>query len=328
MIINYLLVVLIASLTEIILISWLRKIALRYNLLISNKMLLVGGVSMGISFIFACLLGFFFFGGLSQSIIAIIIASFIMLIFGIIDDLFELSVFAKFIVQIIAISLLILFGVRTEIVHIGSPINIIITFIWILAITNAFNHLDVIDGLAAGIATIVSSTFFIISLLNNDINSSILSLSLAAISLFFLFFNFPPARIYMGNSGSHFLGFVLAIIALVISYAPLERKIALLTPLFVLGFPILDTGFLILIRIYKKNLPFRKSNDHLVLRILSLGYSKRKALLIMLAWGIFFSLSGLIVSQASIPFVIVISIFLAMVNLILIAKLSKVKADG
>ena len=285
---------------------------------------LIGGIAMGLSFIFTCLLWFSLHKGLSQEARGIIVTSFIMLIFGAIDDRRELSVLAKFLVQIIATSLLIFFGIRTQIVYIGNLSNIIITFIWVLGITNAFNHLDVIDGLAAGTAIIVSLAFFIISLSNGDIKTAILSLSLAMAALSFLIYNFPPARIYMGNSGSHFLGFVLAAIALVISYAPLERKIALFSPLLILGLPIFDTAFLISMRIIKKSLPFKKSNDHLALRFLALGYSRKKTLLIMLTLCLFFSLCGILVSLVSNLSGITIIVFVGLVSLALTKKMSRV----
>ena len=128
----------------------------------------------------------------------------------------------------------------------------------------------------------------------------------------------------MGNSGSHFLGFALAAIALIISYAPLERKIALLSPVLILGLPIFDTAFLILARIIKKSLPFKKSNDHLALRFLALGYSKKKALLTMLALCLFFSISGVWLSQVPNIFGFGIIGFLILMSLALTLKVNKV----
>lgn len=323
MLINYLLIVLSGFLVGIAFVFLFRKLATRYKILIPQGIPLIGGIAMGLSFIIASLVFFLLYRSLSQEVIGIIIASFIMLIFGVIDDLRELSIPAKFSVQIIATSLLIFFGVRTHMVYIGNILNIIITFIWILGITNAFNHLDVIDGLCSGTAIIVSIALFIISILNGNIETLILSLSLTTAAFSFLIYNLPPASIYMGNSGSHFLGFALAAIALLISYAPLERKIALLSPVLIFGLPIFDTVFLVLVRIMKKSLPFKKSNDHLALRFLALGYSKKKALLTMLALCLFFSVSGVLLSQASNLFGIAIIGFLFLVSLALTVKMGK-----
>ncbi len=325
MLINYILVILSSFFTGIIFVFLLRKFSSRYNVLIYQKVPLIGGIAMGLSFIFACLVGFLFYGNFSQEARGIAVASFIMLIFGVIDDWRELSILAKFLAQIIATSLLILFGIRTQIVYIGNLANIIITFIWVLGISNAFNHLDVIDGLAAGTALIVSLAFFIISVLNGDIENVILALALSSAIFSFLIYNLPPAKIYMGNSGSHFLGFILAAIALAISYAPLERKIALLSPLFILGLPIYDTVFLIWARAIKKKLPFKKSNDHLALRFLILGYSKNKTLLTMLTLCLFFSICGILISQLSNLFGIIIIACAVLVSFILTNRMNKVQ---
>ncbi|MFC1658851.1 MraY family glycosyltransferase [Candidatus Omnitrophota bacterium] len=298
--ISYLSIVPAGFLLGAFLISLFKKFAVKYHILISPQGIpLIGGLGMGLSFALVCLFIFLFYGDLSRESFGIIFASLIMLIFGMIDDRREFSITAKFLIQIIATSLLVLFGIRTQIIYIGAPLNLIITFIWVLAITNAFNHLDVVDGVAAGCAIITACAFFAVALVNTDIKIAILSLSLIAAAFSFFIHNFPPAKIYMGNSGSHFLGFVLAAIALSISYAPIERKIALLSPVLILGFPIFDTAFLILMRLIKSKSIFKKSNDHLALRLLSLGHSKKKALFFMLALSLFFSLSGVLLSQSS-----------------------------
>jgi UDP-GlcNAc:undecaprenyl-phosphate GlcNAc-1-phosphate transferase len=324
---NYLFVVIASFLLSILFILLFRRIASKYNILKLQDIPLIGGIGIGISFLIVSLIIFFLLKVLSLEIFGIILSSLLMLVFGIIDDWRELSVIGKFLVQIIATTLLIIFGMRTQIIYIGNIANIIITYIWILAITNAFNHLDILDGLAAGIAILVGLSFFTVAYLNYQNAIAILSLALASATLGFLIFNLPPARVYMGNCGSHLLGFILAAIALAISYAPLERKIALFSPLLILGFPIFDTAFLILIRLTKKKLPFKKSNDHLVLRFLALGYSKKKALLIMLALGLFFCFSGVLLSQVSTTLGIVIIAITLIVSLAITKKMGRISID-
>jgi len=324
MLISYFLIVLSSFLGGVVFILLLKNLAVKYQIFIPRGMPLIGGIAMGLSFVLTCLFWSSFYKGLSPEARGIIVTSFIMLIFGAVDDRRELSVLAKFLVQIIATSLLIFFGIRTQIIYIGNLTNIIITFIWILGISNAFNHLDIIDGLAAAVAIIVSLAFLVISYLNGQMQNAILILALSGAILSFLIYNLPPAKVYMGNSGSHFLGFILAAMALVISYAPLERKAALLSPLLILGLPIFDTAFLILMRLMKKSWPFKKSDDHLALRLLALGYSKKKALLIMLALGLFFSFCGISVSQLSNPYAIAIIILVVLVSLVLTKKMSKI----
>lgn len=321
--INYLLVILIGLPAGVVSLVLLRKLALTYNILINKGIPLTGGISMGFSFAIACL-SFFLFNGFSKQVIGITLSSLIMLIFGIVDDWRELSVPAKLFVQIIATILLILSGVRTNIAFIGEIPNIIITFIWVLGITNAFNLLDIMDGLAAGIAIIVSLSFFAISLLNGDAGTMVLTLALASVVSSFLIYNFPPAKIYMGNSGSHFLGFILAAVAMIVSYASLETRIALISPLLILGFPIFDTVFLILMRMSKKKLPFNKSNDHLALRLLALGYSKRRVLLTIVCLGAFFSLCGITIVRVSHPLDAFIIVLVVLMSIFLTGRVSKV----
>jgi UDP-GlcNAc:undecaprenyl-phosphate GlcNAc-1-phosphate transferase len=324
MLVNYFFVALGAFLGGILFIFLFKKFALKYKFLIPQGIPLIGGISMGLSFILACLGSSFLACNLSPQIIGIIIASFLILFFGVIDDLLNLSVVAKFLVQIIATSLLILFGIKTQIVSIGYTINIVITFIWVIGITNALNHLDVMDGLAAGAALISSIGLFVISLLNGDIKSATLAIALTGAVFSFLIYNLPPAKIYMGNSGSHFLGFILSVVALLISYAPLERKTALFCPLFILGLPIFDTAFLILVRVKNGRSAFKKSDDHLALRFLKIGYSKNKVLVSMLSFGLFFSILGICLSRVSVWLGIIIIVLTTLVSLVLATKMSKV----
>lgn len=326
--VNYLAVFFCGFLVSVLLIALLKRPALAYKSISRQGIPRIGGICIGLSLILVCFFGFIIFGGLSIVTIGIIISSSIMLIFGLIDDWRELSVPAKFSVQIIATTILILFGIRTHIIYIGGPLNIIITFIWVLGITNAFNHLDVMDGVAAGTAVIVSCALFVISFLNGDIRTAILTLGLTGTTLGFLIYNLPPAKIYMGNSGSHFLGFILAAIALVISYAPLERKVALFSPFLILGLPLFDTAFLILMRIKQARPVFKKSEDHLALRFLKLGVSKNKALLYMLLLAMFFSVCGVAVSQASNLWATFIIISVVVVSLGVMKKMSKVIING
>jgi len=325
MLIKYSIIFLLGFLFSILFIVLFRKISLKNKLINRQGIPLIGGICIFLSFIFVCLLGFKIFGILSSYATGIIISSAVMLLFGLIDDYCELSIITKFFIQIVSTSLLIFFGIRTYIIYIGNLPNIVITFIWVIGITNAFNLLDVIDGLSASVAVIISIAFFIISIFTGNTTSAILILSLSGAIIGFLIYNLPPARIYMGNSGSHFLGFIFAAIAMLISYAPLKREIALFTPLLILGLPIFDTLFIILIRISKKKLPFEKTNDHLPLRLLALGYSKRKVLLIMLSLCLFFSVCGILVSRLSNSAGIAIIIFVIAVSWAFTKKMSKIK---
>lgn len=328
MYLKYSLTILISLLLGIIILFWLKKISLRYKILVPHSIPFIGGIAMGISFLFTCLFVFSFYEGVSRQIIGILLASFIILIMGIIDDLRELSVMVKFLLQIFATALVILLGVRTKIIYIGSFLNIIITFIWLIGITNAFNLLDIKDGLSGGCALIISMAFFVITLLNKDVYAAVIILSLIGSVSSFLIYNFPPAKIYMGNTGSHFLGFILGAIAIIIRYATLERKIALLSPLLILGFPIFDTLFLISMRLGKKKLPFRKTKDHLALRFSALGYSSKKTLFIMLGVCLCFAFGGVLLTRVSNFLGIIIIVISVSIIFFLSKKMNNVVIDG
>jgi UDP-GlcNAc:undecaprenyl-phosphate GlcNAc-1-phosphate transferase len=206
MLLNLILIALSAFLLSLLIILLFKKLTLKYNLLVSQGIPHIGGIAVGVSFILTSLSVFLALGVLPKESIGIIVAASLMLVFGIIDDLRELSITAKLLVQLIATCLLVLFGVKTQIVYIGNTLNILITLLWVLAITNAFNHLDIIDGLAGATAAIIGLAFLYLSLLSSDLKVIILALSLSGAIFGFLLYNLPPAKIYMGNAGSHLLG--------------------------------------------------------------------------------------------------------------------------
>ena len=320
---NYFIIFMVGLVLSALFIFLLRKISQKRKILFSQNIPLVGGLGIGAAFIIACVL--FVAGSLSKEMLGMIFSSSIILILGVLDDWRELTIVAKLIVQLIATSFLIYFGVKTQIVYIGNLANILVTLIWIIGITNAFNLLDIIDGLAAGVALISAAALFLIAFLNNDVQSAFVLAALIGAISGFLIYNLPPAKVYMGNCGSHFLGFIIAAVTLVIHYATLEKKIALISPLLILGFVIFDVLFLILMRIGNKKNPLKKSKDHLALRFMAMGYSKKKVLGLMLMLSFMFSISGVLMSQVSNAWGVAIICFIVLVSLTIAVKLKKVK---
>ncbi|MDD5477937.1 MAG: MraY family glycosyltransferase [Candidatus Omnitrophica bacterium] len=170
--------------------SLLAKLSLKYRIFRVKDIPLVGGLGMGLAFVFSLSLGLYAFDLSVSRILAVSSAGLFMLFLGIVDDLRELSVAQKFLGQAICAVLLISFGVRTDIMYLGFWPNAAISFLWILGITNAFNLLDIMDGLAAGTALIVSSAFLAMGFLSADPNVQVLSLILCAASLGSLFLIF------------------------------------------------------------------------------------------------------------------------------------------
>ncbi|MFA7271299.1 MAG: MraY family glycosyltransferase [Candidatus Omnitrophota bacterium] len=327
MLINCLAIFLVSFLTGILAVILFKKLALKSTFLIGKGIPLVGGISLALAFVCGVLASWFIFRLPLRQIIGILFSSITMLGFGLFDDRRELSITTKFLVQIIAASVLIFSGVRTQIVYIGDLANIAVTLIWVIGITNAFNHLDIMDGLAGGVAVIASAAFLTTAFFNQDIQSLILALALLAAILSFLAYNLPPAKVYMGNSGSHFLGFVLSAVALLINYAPMERKIALFSPLLILGLPIFDTVFLSIARLKKHILPFKKSDDHLVLLLLKSGYSRKQALAGMFLLTLIFSVSGVALTRIPNYEGIILVVVIMLMSVALIVKMGKFRVN-
>lgn len=259
-----------------------------------------GGIAIYLAFLIAVAVAAFFIEGIySLKLMGLLFSSALILMLGFVDDMSDLKPSIKIIGELLAIAILIFSGVVTQIVFLPVWANILLTLSWILFITNAFNLLDVMDGLASGLIIIISATLLLIALINQDIFSAIILIVLIGSHLGFLKYNYPPAKIYMGDAGSLFSGFLLGFLAINISYAPLERPVALITPLLALSLPIYDTLFLIIMRIKKQKHIFNKTNDHFALRLTTMGYSVQKSMWIMYAFSVFVAISSLIVAFSS-----------------------------
>lgn len=280
----------------------LKKLSLRFSVFKSKENIpLLGGVGIALSILLIFLLYHFRYNiSFSHELINIFIFAYAILIIELFDDWHEFSLSKKVLIQIIIIALFLMNGKRVQIYFLSNWINYLISFLWIMGITNAFNHLDIKDSLCGGICLIISLFFSGASFLCGNYLLANLFLILSGALAAFCLFNLPPAKMYMGNSGSHFVGFLFASLSISLDYASLENAPALFTPLIILAFPIIDTFFLIFARLRKGLLPFKKSNDHISLRLISKGYSHKIILamvyFVVLAWcgtGIFLLLGRL-----------------------------------
>ncbi|MBL7130166.1 MAG: undecaprenyl/decaprenyl-phosphate alpha-N-acetylglucosaminyl 1-phosphate transferase [Candidatus Omnitrophica bacterium] len=282
---------------------------------------------MSVFFSFAIVASFMIlcYGSVSPEFTGIFIGSIIIILLGLVDDFVELSPVAKFFGQTLSVAALIIFGIVTRIAAIGFLGNILVTFFWMLAIINALNLLDIMDGLCCGITVIAAGAFLTVSFLSQSILSAVFCSCLIGASLGFLKYNLPPAKIYLGDTGSMFCGFILAAVAITIDYAPLKREIALATPILILGLPIFDTLFVILMRFLHGRPVIRKSRDHFALRLLASGLNKQKVLLVMYLFGLFFAVSALLISKVSNQQGIIILIAIALICAIALRKIGAIK---
>lgn len=249
-----------------------------------------GGTGLMLSIMGGVVYLFFCKGVLpSFGLIHILFFSFIIFLSGLFDDFREFSLYKKIFIQIAIVGVFLIHGKPIQIYFIPTWINYLISFLWIVGITNAFNLLDIGDGFCAGVSLIASLSFFIVLFLSGSFLTAGLFAALCGGLFSFLIFNFPPAKIILGNSGSHFLGFLFATLSMHGDYATLNNPFSVFIPIVILAFPLIDTFYLIIVRIKKGLAPLRKSNDHIFFHLLLLGKRERKALfdiyLVAFLWG-------------------------------------------
>ena len=191
-------------------------------------------------------------------------------IVGLLDDLRALNPLVRFLVEVAAAVALFWVGARVELFPGLDWLNLLVTVLWIVGVTNAFNLLDNMDGLSAGVAVIASLFFFAIAALNGQVLVAALSLALAGCALGFLRHNFHPAKIYMGDAGSLFLGFTLAIIGLKLKFEG-PAHVTFLVPILILGIPIFDTVLVVTTRLLHRLSPFLGGRDHTSHRLVFVG---------------------------------------------------------
>jgi UDP-GlcNAc:undecaprenyl-phosphate GlcNAc-1-phosphate transferase len=217
---------------------------------------------------------------------------------GIYDDLRGAGPYVKFIVQAVAGAMLFAGGMRVLdvplIFHHSLPwfVGLPLTVLWVVAVTNAFNLIDGLDGLAAGSALFSTMVFFVCSLVTHSWLGSLLSVTLAGAILGFLRFNFNPATIFLGDSGSLFIGFMLSALALAGSQkAPTFVAVAI--PVVSFGLPILETMLSILRRTISGRPIFTADSDHIHHRLLRMGFSHRQVVVVLYAVSAVFAMLSL-----------------------------------
>lgn len=309
-----------------------QKVAYRYQLLDypdgklkqqKKPIPYMGGVIIYFAFISPVGLLFQF----NKELLGILFAGSILLVVGLFDDLKAITPGIKFLFQIVATYILIKSGIFINLVILPGWLNSLLSFIWILAIINAFNIIDIMDGFSSSIGVISSLIIFVISLYNKNFLISILSLSLAAALLGFLKFNWEPARIYLGDAGSMFIGLVIGALVIMGDYT-MYNNLAWVSGILILSIPIFDMVYVIILRLIKGKSPFFGSPDHFALR-LKKKYNLSPAQTVSVIIGIQLILSGVVILNFyTTPLVTIIStavIFLFFVIFGLILALVKME---
>ncbi len=264
---------------------------------------LIGGVAIFAAFATALLL----VGPASPGTYSILAGAAGIFTLGLIDDIFGLNPQIKLIGQIIISALMVAMGIQIEIIP-WPALSIPLTIFWMVALINAFNLLDNMDGLAAGLAAITSCVLLIFSLQAGDYTVAALSAALGGAALGFLVFNFNPASIFMGDSGSMVLGFCLACFSILGTWRHATNLVVSLTvPILVLGIPIFDTTFVAVTR-KLRGVPIAKGGrDHISHHLVRLGLNERQAVLTLYAASILISTVTLLYSTVNPLYMVVVA---------------------
>jgi UDP-GlcNAc:undecaprenyl-phosphate GlcNAc-1-phosphate transferase len=214
-------------------------------------------------------------------IVSIVLAATFVSFLGIWDDYRRLRPVVKLGGQVFAAAILVAAGIQVHLFR-WEVLNILLTVFWIVAITNALNLLDNMDGLSGGVATVVCTFFLLLAIISRQYLVASLSAALLGACLGFLYYNFNPASIFMGDSGSLFIGFILAVLGIKLRFPANTVVVTWMIPVVLLGVPIFDTTLVVVSRLRRGLNPFATpGRDHVSHRLVAMGYTHREAVLIL-----------------------------------------------
>ena len=246
----------------------------------------LGGLAIFVAFLLTALI----FADIDRQIQGILLGSVMIVVLGVLDDIMALKALPKLIVQIAAAGVAVYHGCviqffsnpnvfsATTYVNLGW-LSIPITIIWIVAITNAVNFIDGLDGLAVGVSAISTAALIVIALLVSEINIAMILVALFGACLGFIPYNMNPAKIFMGDTGATFLGYILATLS-VTGLFKLYTIISFAVPFLILGVPIFDICFAFLRRIAKGQNPMVADRGHVHHRLIDMGFSQKQSVAI------------------------------------------------
>ena len=262
----------------------------------------------GLAIFFGFLLSVVVFMDLDGQMRGMLLGAAIIVVLGIFDDIYSLRAMFKFVVQIIAALVAALSGNVIEIVSNPNVFSsdlywdlgwlaVPVTVVWIVAITNAVNLIDGLDGLACGVSAISSMTLLVISLAISDGPVAVLMAALTGACLGFLPYNMNPAKIFMGDTGSTFLGFILAVVSIQ-GLFKLYTIISFAVPFLMLGLPIFDTCFAFIRRIAHGQSPMHADRSHVHHRLIDMGLNQKQAVAVLYIISAILGLSAVVLTTS------------------------------
>jgi len=292
----------------------------------------MGGLAIFLGFLISTVL----FTEVNEQIRGVLIGAVIIVAAGAVDDIVALPSLVKLLFQIVAALVAVYNGVVIEIVSgffefatgdtymLLGILAVPLTVLWIVAVTNSVNLIDGLDGLACGVSTISSVTMLVVALLVSEGNIAVVLAALAGSCIGFIPYNLNPAKIFMGDTGSQLLGFILAT-ASVIGMFKFYALFTFAVPLLSLAVPILDTAFAFFRRIAKGQSPFKPDRGHLHHRLMDMGLTQKQAVAVMYAISAAIGLVGVVAaSTGTAKFILTAVAFaLAIIVGIYLAKIRK-----
>lgn len=244
----------------------------------------IGGLAMFFGFFVATLV----FCDITRDLVAVWAGGFVLVLLGILDDIHNLKPWMKAIVQFAVAFIPVSQGMQISFLYMFDKMvllgnwSIPVTVIWIVAITNAVNLIDGLDGLACGVSAICSASISCVMLLKGDLVSATITIILTASCIGFIPFNKNPARIFMGDTGALFLGYTLAVVS-VGGLFKVNTVISFLVPMAVFALPLFDTANAIIRRVLSGRSPFSPDRGHLHHKLVDMGFSHRESVKILYA---------------------------------------------
>ena len=249
------------------------------------------------------------FGQLEETMLCVLLGAAIIVALGIFDDVLALGAKLKFVVQIVAAAIPVCIGdlqiglftnlnplSDTPFVHLGI-LAVPVTIIWIVGITNAVNLIDGLDGLAVGVSSIAAITMLAVALLTGNMPIAITMAALAGACIGFMPYNLNPAKIFMGDTGSTFLGYMLATVS-IMGLFKFYAVISFAVPFLILGLPIFDTANAIIRRVAAGRSPMSPDRGHVHHKLIDMGFNQKQAVAILYAISATLGLTAVVLTSS------------------------------
>jgi len=279
----------------------IRRGALQYNILDAPNSDLkthkqptpyLGGIAVYLSFLITLAVIFDF----SPHLVGLLLGGTMIAMVGLFDDLRVLPAVFKLVIELLIVWIVIKSDISIQLVILPAAVTIPLTVLWLIGISNAINILDVSDGLATSVSAIASLFFFVIALLNGNLLVAASAIALVGSLLGFLYFNKEPASIYLGDTGSLFIGFMLAALGMIGSYTT-NSILGITAPIIILFVPIFDVCLCSIARLRKGISPLTGSPDHFALRLKNRGWTASRVASITCLFGTLTGTTGIIITQ-------------------------------